>query len=405
MKRFAVIPAFLVFCFLPVFALQAEKIAQPLPAPRVIHSANAEIVLSNPALRTTLVTVRYPETSGPRPTLVADCGTASAPVWESVSSEGVRTQLVPVAFSGTCDRASVSVALAHSGKTVPGSGFSLPVLSDEAAFVRFSDLSDEALFLFARDSSAQAAAIRALPDSVAVPGAGGSVSSSVSAKARLEKLVRSYRAAALEYRSRKAAAVSEARKNLRYLVPVAGTAMPENYPYIPNGGRPYRKDTTDGIHHGWDLLAPVGTPVRAVADGVVVRVVSGFAWRDFDRLSKGPNLSEDRKALNLDVFRGNQVWLKTADGNVTFYSHLSAIAPDVAVGRAVVAGEILGNVGITGVPDKGYSNPHLHFEIQRNPHDGSDSSDPLAVMRWDWLAKGLGKDKTLSLAEASFRTN
>lgn len=265
-----------------------------------------------------------------------------------------------------------------------------------------SDLSDDDLFVLSRDAAERARTIRDIPE-VASTASGQSVVTS--AKSRLEKLARSYRASALEYRARKASAILEARKGLRYLVPVVGAKMPVDYPFIPNGGRPYRKDTTDGIHHGWDLLAPVGTPVRAIADGVVVRVVSGFAWRDFERLIKGSALTDDQKALNLDVFRGNQVWLKTADGNVTFYSHLSAIAPEIAEGRSVAAGEILGNVGISGVPDKNYDNPHLHFEIQKNPHDGSDSSSPLTVMRWDWLGKGLGKDKAVMLAEEAFHSN
>ena len=84
-------------------------------------------------------------------------------------------------------------------------------------------------------------------------------------------------------------------------------------------------------------MAPVGTPVRALADGVVVRAVSGFAWKDFDRIIKGANISEDARHLNLDVYRGNQVWLKTADGNVSFYSHLSALAPDIREGKKVSA--------------------------------------------------------------------
>lgn len=149
-------------------------------------------------------------------------------------------------------------------------------------------------------------------------------------------------------------------------------------------------------------MAKVGTPVVAVGDGVVVRVVRGFAWRDFGGIVKSGKLTSDQELLNLDVYRGNQVWLKTADGNVTFYSHLSQIAPDVTEGAFVKAGEILGNVGITGVPDRNFGRPHLHFEIQVNPHDGSDSKDPLSVMRWNWLAKGMKKAEVLELSDTAF---
>lgn len=126
--------------------------------------------------------------------------------------------------------------------------------------------------------------------------------------------------------------------------------------------------------------------MRAVANGVVVRVESGFSWKDFDRVMPTPTTEDDR-LKNLDIYRGNQVWLKTADGNVTFYSHLESIAPGIAAGASVAAGEMLGTVGISGVPDRAYKNPHLHFEIQKNPHDGADTSDPLSVMRWEYLGK------------------
>jgi murein DD-endopeptidase MepM/ murein hydrolase activator NlpD len=149
-------------------------------------------------------------------------------------------------------------------------------------------------------------------------------------------------------------------------------------------------------------MAPVGTPVRAIADGVVVRTVEGFAWRDFDRLQRGSKLNGDQLRLNLDVYRGNQVWLKTADGNVTFYSHLRDVAPGISEGVFVQAGEMLGTIGISGVPDRSYDNPHLHFEIQKNPHDGGDAKSPLSIMRWDWLGKGLSKAEANELVGKTF---
>lgn len=186
---------------------------------------------------------------------------------------------------------------------------------------------------------------------------------------KFERISNSYRAAATDRKSKMAYAVLESRRNLRYLVPVSGKTIPENPPYVPGSNRPYRKETTDGIHHGWDIPAPVGTPVRALADGVVVRTVSGFAWKDFEALVRPPK-ENDVRLTNLDIYRGNQVWLKTADGNVTFYSHLNDLAPGIEEGVSVAAGDLLGTVGVTGVPDKSYDNPHLHFEIQKNPYDG-----------------------------------
>lgn len=395
MKRVIVIPAVLVFAFLPVFAIQAEKLSAPIPSPKVLASANSEFVLSVPKLRSTLVTFRYPEVSDKEFALQANCSSFSKPVWSSLSTSGIRTEIVPMSVSADCADDSVRISVSESGAEIPESGMSLPILKPESVFVELSDLADEPLFLYARDS-AEASRIASDASKISISASGAT------AKEKLAGLSQSYRSTLLAYRSERAYALIKARENMKYVIPVAGVSMPTEFPDIPGGGRPYRKDVTDGIHHGWDLMSPVGTPVRAVGDGVVVRVVSGFAWRDFDRIIRAKVLNSDQEALNLDVYRGNQVWLKTADGNVTFYSHLSKFAPDVAEGKSVVAGEILGNVGITGVPDRNFGRPHLHFEIQVNPHDGSDSKNPLSVMRWKWLTQGMGRNAVDELSAKLF---
>lgn len=395
MKRVIVIPAVLVFAFLPVFAIQAEKLSAPIPSPKVLASANSEFVLSVPKLRSTLVTFRYPEVSDKEFALQANCSSFSKPVWSSLSTSGIRTEIVPMSVSADCADDSVRISVSESGAEIPESGMSLPILKPESVFVELSDLADEPLFLYARDS-AEASRIASEASKISISASGAT------AKEKLAGLSQSYRSALLAYRSERAYALIKARENMKYVIPVAGIPMPTEFPDIPGGGRPYRKDVTDGIHHGWDLMSPVGTPVRAVGDGVVVRVVSGFAWRDFDRIIRAKVLNSDQEALNLDVYRGNQVWLKTADGNVTFYSHLSKFAPDVAEGKSVVAGEILGNIGITGVPDRNFGRPHLHFEVQVNPHDGSDSKNPLSVMRWKWLTQGMGRNAVDELSAKLF---
>ena len=79
--------------------------------------------------------------------------------------------------------------------------------------------------------------------------------------------------------------------------------MPSNPSKLPNSGRPFRAETTDGIHHGWDIDAPIGTPVRAMEDGVIVRIVNNFSWSDFAKIIKGKNLSYETKTQNLDILR------------------------------------------------------------------------------------------------------
>ncbi|HEY4624900.1 MAG TPA: M23 family metallopeptidase [Blastococcus sp.] len=104
------------------------------------------------------------------------------------------------------------------------------------------------------------------------------------------------------------------------------------------------------MHYGLDLAAPLGTPIYAATDGVVLRAgrASGF---------------------------GNAVYIQDADGNVHIYGHMRYY--DVAAGDIVHAGDQIAKVG-----SEGYSTgPHLHYEIHRGKLDGRPM-DPQ-----DWLAE------------------
>lgn len=87
-------------------------------------------------------------------------------------------------------------------------------------------------------------------------------------------------------------------------------------------------------HEGIDIKAGQGTPVLAIADGVVERIKNG---------GKG----------------GRQIWLKMADGRQAFYAHLQE--QWVEEGESVRFGQAIGSVGNTG--NARHTSPHLHFEI------------------------------------------
>jgi murein DD-endopeptidase MepM/ murein hydrolase activator NlpD len=88
-------------------------------------------------------------------------------------------------------------------------------------------------------------------------------------------------------------------------------------------------------HAGIDYAAAPGTPVHAVADGVVKRA----GW------SGG---------------YGNLIELGHARGYSTRYGHLRAIAPGVRAGARVKQGQVVGYVGMTGLA----TGPHLHYEFR-----------------------------------------
>ncbi|WP_423132899.1 M23 family metallopeptidase [Gordonia malaquae] len=107
------------------------------------------------------------------------------------------------------------------------------------------------------------------------------------------------------------------------------------------------------FHGGLDMAAPLGTPIHAVTDGVVVNAgpASGY---------------------------GNWVQVKGADGTITMYGHMSSSGVKVTKGEKVTAGDVIALVG-----NEGFSTgPHLHFEVWIPKGGGYFKIDPAP-----WLAK------------------
>lgn len=98
-------------------------------------------------------------------------------------------------------------------------------------------------------------------------------------------------------------------------------------------------------HDGIDLGAPEGSPVFAIAAGVVVEA-------------------------HRDDGSGNLVAVRHADGSVSRYAHMKLRY--VRIGEAVAAGAPVGLVGSKGRA----TGPHLHLEVH---HDGRPV-DPLPLI-------------------------
>ncbi len=107
---------------------------------------------------------------------------------------------------------------------------------------------------------------------------------------------------------------------------------------------PYTKEKRQ--HWGIDLKAPMGTPVLATADGIVITV------------ENQPN------------GYGKYVVIEHEDNYQTRYAQLSE--QNVAVGSKVTKGKVIGLVGSSGRS----TGPHLHYEVIR---DGK-RIDPISIL-------------------------
>ena len=71
---------------------------------------------------------------------------------------------------------------------------------------------------------------------------------------------------------------------------------------------------------------------------------------------------------------GNGLKIARPDGTYFFYAHLSPLAPGIAVGTPVTAGQLVGYVGHTG----NAGGPHLHLEV----HPGGGSAvNPYPIVK------------------------
>jgi len=99
-------------------------------------------------------------------------------------------------------------------------------------------------------------------------------------------------------------------------------------------------------HHGVDYAAPMGTPVRAVADGSVTK-------KSYDKAA------------------GNMLKIKHPGNLSSGYLHLRGFAKGIKVGARVSQGQVIGYVGSTGRS----TGPHLDFRLWK----GSTPINPLKV--------------------------
>lgn len=186
-------------------------------------------------------------------------------------------------------------------------------------------------------------------------------------------------------------------RNKKYLIPVKWKSLPTAEAKLPNSWRPYRSSYTDWIHHAWDFDWDFWEQVIAIDDWIIVRVVSDFNFSDLSRVNYWKNLTYDDKLKNLDILQWKQVWLKTMKWDVAFYSHLNDIFTNIKEWTVVRKWQPIWTIWKSWVPDKNYSDFHLHLPIQINPFDKNKiwKYEIEDYMRWNWLFKWKSKDYIL----------
>ena len=160
--------------------------------------------------------------------------------------------------------------------------------------------------------------------------------------------------------------------SLKLVLPCENVKVPKRAMRLPNAPRDYR----NGVHKGIDFFANWGTPVRAVAEGTVIR--SDLFYEEVPAEFRESMLESSAKVGNTpsDIFNsillGKAVFLDHGFNLVpgfrviSIYAHLSHIDKKIKPGYIMKSGELMGKSGNTGMREStlgSKSGSHLHWEM------------------------------------------
>jgi len=160
--------------------------------------------------------------------------------------------------------------------------------------------------------------------------------------------------------------------SLSLSLPCYEVPVPKRTMRLPNAPRNYR----NGTHRGLDFFANWGTPVRSVAEGVVVRsdlhyeeVPADFRENLLKATTKVGHTPSDifnSVLLGKSVFLDHGFDLIPGFRTISIYAHLSHIEKEIVPGAIVKRGELLGKSGNTGMREStigSKAGSHLHWEM------------------------------------------
>ena len=156
------------------------------------------------------------------------------------------------------------------------------------------------------------------------------------------------------------------------LLPCKDLNVPRKASRLPNAPRVYRS----GIHRGIDFFSNWGTPVMAVADGIIVRsdlhyeeVPADFRieiLKQATRLNRTPSDIFNTVLLGKAVVIDHGFNLFPGYRSITIYAHLSHINPKIKPGYIIKAGDVFAQSGNTGTQPSTMGTreeSHLHWEL------------------------------------------
>jgi murein DD-endopeptidase MepM/ murein hydrolase activator NlpD len=173
--------------------------------------------------------------------------------------------------------------------------------------------------------------------------------------------------------------------------PIRGATITKRDFQMPGAPRHYRLGVHEGIDfYGHTVGVPVNrrTPVRAVADGVVVR-----ALVDYEPLTAAQADAWVAQSVSLgytppdvlDGYRGRQIWIDHGNGIMSRYAHLSSIEPGIVEGVQVTREQVIATVGNSGTPGSLNSQTydvHLHLELWVGDHFVGQFLRPIEAREW-----------------------
>ena len=160
--------------------------------------------------------------------------------------------------------------------------------------------------------------------------------------------------------------------SLNLSLPCYKVPVPKRSMRLPNAPRSYR----NGTHRGVDFFANWGTPVRSVADGVIVRSDQNYEEVPADfrenllqsttKVGSTPSDIFNSVLLGKSVFIDHGFDLIPGFRTISIYAHLSHVENEVLPGAIIKRGELLGKSGNTGMREStlgSRSGSHLHWEM------------------------------------------